>query len=148
MKTMDVVNGPQKVSRIILGCMRMPALSADEAANMIESAYQMGVNFFDHATCYGDGDAETHFGEAFPRTGLKREEVVIQSKCGIHPERKVKACVRFRHFYGVSADSRQQSCRKMACIFPPPAPRETHRSRCRRRIFRQGEIRSGRTKHR
>lgn len=88
MKTMDVVNGPQKVSRIILGCMRMPALSADEVANMIESAYQMGINFFDHATCYGDGDAETRFGEAFPRTGLKREEVVIQSKCGIHPERK------------------------------------------------------------
>lgn len=84
MKMLDVVNGPQNASRIILGCMRMPALSVDEAAKMISSAADLGVNFFDHATCYGNGEAEKRFGDAFPLSGLKREDVIIQSKCGLY----------------------------------------------------------------
>lgn len=88
MKMFDVVNGPKNVSRIILGCMRMPALNVEEAANVIANAAEQGINFFDHATCYGDGDAEQRFGDAFPKTGLKREDVVIQSKCGLHFDRK------------------------------------------------------------
>ena len=88
MKMLNVVNGPQNVSRIILGCMRMPALNVDEAANMIKVASELGINFFDHATCYGDGEAETRFGDAFPKTGLKREDVIIQSKCGLHFDTK------------------------------------------------------------
>jgi predicted oxidoreductase len=87
MKMMNVINGPQNVSRIILGCMRMPALSVDEAANMIDSAFGLGVNFFDHATCYGDGQAETRFGDALKKTGIKREDIIIQSKCGLHFDR-------------------------------------------------------------
>ncbi len=88
MKMINVVNGPQNVSAIIQGCMRMPALSPKEAAEVIRTAYDCGVNFYDHATCYGkDGEAETRFCEAFPLTGIRREDVVIQSKCGICPER-------------------------------------------------------------
>lgn len=88
MKTLDVVNGPKNASRIILGCMRMPALNVDQAAKMISSAAEYGVNFFDHATCYGDGEAEKRFGDAFPLTGLKREDVIVQSKCGLHFDTK------------------------------------------------------------
>ena len=88
MKTINVVSGPQNASAVILGCMRMPALSVEKAAEMIRAAAEEGVNFFDHATCYGDGEAETRFGDAFPLTGLKREDVYIQSKCGLHFERK------------------------------------------------------------
>ena len=87
MKTINVVNGPQNASRIILGCMRMPALTVEEAAGMIRAAAEEGINFFDHATCYGNGEAETRFGDAFPQTGLKREEVYIQSKCGLYFDR-------------------------------------------------------------
>lgn len=87
MKHINVQNGPQNASSIILGCMRMPALSTDEAANIIRTAYELGVNFFDHATCYGtDGEAESRFGDAFPKTGIRREDVFIQSKCGILSE--------------------------------------------------------------
>ncbi|MBO7664047.1 MAG: aldo/keto reductase [Clostridia bacterium] len=88
MKMIHVVNGPQNASAIILGCMRMPALSVEAAAEVIRAAAEEGVNFFDHATCYGDGEAETRFGDAFPLTGLKREEVLIQSKCGLHFDRQ------------------------------------------------------------
>lgn len=88
MKMLNVVNGPQNVSRIILGCMRMPALSVEDAAKVINTANECGINFFDHATCYGDGDAEKRFGDAFKLTGLKREDVFIQSKCGLHFDTK------------------------------------------------------------
>lgn len=84
MKYYDIVNGPQKVSSIVMGCMRMPALSVDEAAMMIGTAFESGINFYDNATCYGEnGEAETRFGDAFQKTGIRREDVYIQSKCGL-----------------------------------------------------------------
>ena len=83
MKNINIVNGPQNASVIIQGCMRMPALSKEDAAEVIRTAYDCGVNFFDHATCYGAGEAEIRFREAFPLTGLKREDIIIQSKCGL-----------------------------------------------------------------
>ena len=84
MKMIDVKNGPQNISRIVLGCMRMPALSTEEAAKMIETSVDLGINYFDHATCYGAGDAETRFGDALPLTGIKREDIYLQSKVGLH----------------------------------------------------------------
>ncbi len=88
MKHINIVNGPQNVSAIIQGCMRIPDLSNEDAAKVIRTAYDCGINFYDHATCYGkDGAAETKFGEAFPLTGLKREDIYIQDKCGIYPDR-------------------------------------------------------------
>ena len=87
MKMQNIVNGPQNVSAIVQGCMRMPALTKEKAAEVIRTAYDCGVNFFDHATCYGAGEAEVRFCEAFGLTGLKREDIYIQSKCGICPER-------------------------------------------------------------
>lgn len=87
MKTINVVNGPQHASSIVLGCMRMPALSVQEAEHMIHTATELGVNFFDNATCYTAGEAETRFGDAFARSGIRREDVIIQTKCGLCFER-------------------------------------------------------------
>ncbi len=86
MQNIDIERGPAGVSRLILGCMRMPKLSDKEAAKIIRSAYDLGINYFDHATCYGDGEAEERFGQAFPQTGIKRDQVIIQSKCGIRKD--------------------------------------------------------------
>ena len=60
-----------------------PALTKEEGAKVITTAYECGINFFDHATCYGNGEAEERFAQAFPLTGIKREDVYIQSKCGL-----------------------------------------------------------------
>lgn len=89
MKKINIVNGPAGVPTIVLGCMRMPALTVDETANVIRNAYDLGIDFFDHATCYGDGEAEQRFGDAFPKTGLKREDVILQSKCGLRFDRQI-----------------------------------------------------------
>lgn len=83
MRRFDIVNGPKNVPAVVQGCMRMPSLTKEAAAEVIRTAYDCGANFYDHATCYGSGDAETRFGEAFPLTGLKREDIILQSKCGL-----------------------------------------------------------------
>ncbi len=89
MKTISIVNGPQAVPEIVQGCMRMPDLSDQDAAQVIKTAYEAGITFFDHATCYGeDGAAERKFGRAFKLTGLKREDIFLQSKCGLRFERQ------------------------------------------------------------
>ncbi len=87
MRKLDIVNGPKDVPVIVQGCMRMPSLTKEDAAKVIREAYDCGVNFFDHATCYGAGVAEERFAEAFPLTGLKREDIFLQSKCGLCFER-------------------------------------------------------------
>lgn len=88
MKTINVAQGPQSAPAIIQGCMRMPALSADEAAKVVRNAVELGVNFFDNATCYSAGEAETRFGDGFERSGIRREDVIIQTKCGLCFERQ------------------------------------------------------------
>lgn len=88
MKLIQVVNGPENASPIIQGCMRMPALSVKEAAHVIENAVDLGINFFDNATCYTNGEAEERFGDAFAETGIVRDKVVIQTKCGLCFERQ------------------------------------------------------------
>ena len=87
MKKLNIVNGPKEVPAIILGCMRMPNLSVKEAETVINAALELGINFFDHATCYGNGEAEKRFGDAFNGMALKRDDVFIQSKCGLCFER-------------------------------------------------------------
>lgn len=89
MQHIDITNGPRHVARLILGCMRMPRLNTKEAASLIHKSYELGINFYDHATCYGEGEAESRFGEAFASTGLRREDIVLQSKCGLHFDQQV-----------------------------------------------------------
>ena len=88
MKLLNIVHGPQNASSVILGCMRMPSLSETEAAAVLRTAAEEGINYFDHATCYGNGEAEIRFGNAFAQTGMRREDVILQSKCGLHFDRK------------------------------------------------------------
>lgn len=85
MKTVNFGNTKEKVSAIAAGCMRWCNLEADEAARYIENALKNEVNFFDHADIYGNGKSEEIFGKALKETGIKREDIFIQSKCGIVP---------------------------------------------------------------
>ena len=89
MQTINIAKGPENVSRLVLGCMRMPALKVEDAAKMIQAAYDLGINYIDHATCYGDGEAETRFGEAIKLTNVKREDLIIQSKCGLRFDKQI-----------------------------------------------------------
>ncbi|HFI0853516.1 aldo/keto reductase [Streptococcus parasuis] len=72
-----------QVSRIALGCMRMASLNEWETANVLETVVKHGINFFDHSDIYGGGESEIRFAQGLKLVGLKREDLLLQSKCGI-----------------------------------------------------------------
>lgn len=83
MKKVNLGGTGLRIPAIVAGCMRLDRLDVAEAANYIENAVAHDVNFFDHADIYGGGACEELFGKALKRTGIKRDELLIQSKCGI-----------------------------------------------------------------
>ena len=69
---------------VICGCMRFGGFSKDEMNVFVHKAMEAGINYFDHADIYADGASERVFGEAVSGdSSIKRENLVIQSKCGI-----------------------------------------------------------------
>lgn len=70
-------------SEIALGLMRIPDKTIDETVNLLETAVDQGINFFDNADIYGGGDAETRFGDALAASTINRDNILIQTKVGI-----------------------------------------------------------------
>lgn len=85
MKTIKLGAGKLQVPVIALGCMRMSVLEHGQAEAFIEKCLELGINFFDHADIYGNGECERRFSKAFPMTSGVRETIILQSKCGIQP---------------------------------------------------------------
>ncbi len=69
-----------KVSEISLGAWVTFGGQLDEsmASDLIHAAYEKGVNYFDNADAYGNGEAEVIMGQAIKE--LPREALVISSK--------------------------------------------------------------------
>ena len=72
-------------SAIALGCMRIAGKNEKEVDAIIDTALDMGINFFDHANIYGGGHSERVFGDYLKRHPGARDKMIIQSKCGIRP---------------------------------------------------------------
>ena len=72
-----------EAGQIIVGCMRMDSRTPQELANMIDDLADRGIRFYDHADIYGHGKCEELFGEAMQLANTPREDLIIQSKCGI-----------------------------------------------------------------
>ncbi|MDD6101572.1 MAG: aldo/keto reductase [Clostridiales bacterium] len=72
---------------LAVGCMRISEMEENKLISHIEGCMEMGLNFFDHADIYGGGSCEKQFGEAVKKAGIRREDMILQSKCGIVPGR-------------------------------------------------------------
>lgn len=83
MKTVKFGTTNLDVASVILGCMRIN--NAENPVKVIETAVDNGITFFDHADIYGGGDCERIFADALAKTEIKRDDLFIQSKCGIVP---------------------------------------------------------------
>ena len=81
-----------KVSKIALGCMRIADKSIEEVEELVKTALESGINFFDHADIYGGGACEERFSRGFQEISAAREQVILQSKCG----NAQKSCTIFR----------------------------------------------------
>ncbi|WP_369698833.1 aldo/keto reductase [Paenibacillus pedocola] len=82
-KKIKAGSGQLEVAQISLGCMRIADLSPQEADVHIHSALEAGIDFFDHADIYAAGQAEEVFGEVVAASPGMREQLMIQTKCGI-----------------------------------------------------------------
>jgi predicted oxidoreductase len=72
-----------EVSSVILGLMRIN--NAKDPVAVLTTAIENGITYFDHADIYGGGECEKIFADALAKTDYKREDLFIQSKCGIVP---------------------------------------------------------------
>ena len=73
------------VPPIALGCMRLAGAERTQADAFLHTALELELNFFDHADIYGGGACERVFGEMIKDAGVRREDLIIQSKCAIVP---------------------------------------------------------------
>jgi predicted oxidoreductase len=116
MKTYRLANTDLDVSRIAYGCMALggswdSAPCGDDdlkrAIELVSTAVEAGINFFDHADIYARGKSEEVFAEVLRALPGLRERIVIQSKCGIRfpdtPEPGAPGRYDFSHDYIVSA---------------------------------------------
>lgn len=80
------------VSKLIFGCMGLGGgwnkdpltnTHTQQAHACIDTAIAGGINFFDHADIYTFGKAEQVFGQVLKQRPELREQIYIQSKCGI-----------------------------------------------------------------
>ena len=83
MNTFQIPNTSLTTAPIALGCMRIGELDQDSLYQLITTALDLGINFFDHADIYGDGVCEKHFGEVLKAHPELRKQMIIQSKCDI-----------------------------------------------------------------
>ena len=93
MEMIKIPHTDLEVSRLALGCMGLGGgwaadtqLTTDherQAREFLDTAEEIGANFFDHANIYGRGRAEEVFGRALKERPSLRDKIVIQSKCGI-----------------------------------------------------------------
>jgi len=109
--------GP-KVSPAIYGFYRWNEqdISLSKMEGIIDLCLELGINTFDHADIYGGYQCEEVFGEIIKNKRIKREDIVLFTKCGLvvphpsQPDVKVK-------YYDTSRDhitkSLESSLRKL-----------------------------------
>ena len=85
LKYIKIGNNIENASDIALGCMRIHALDNAQVEELIMTALDNGINFFDHADIYGKGKSEELFGEFMANHKDLRDKMIIQTKCAIRP---------------------------------------------------------------
>lgn len=85
MKHLDLPHTDRAGSNVILGLMRIEQLDDDGIRELVSTARDVGIDFFDHADVYGNGThgCESRWGRAIRLSAAEREEIWIQSKVGI-----------------------------------------------------------------
>lgn len=92
LKTLPLNKRNIPASRIALGCMGLgggwdrdpiTAEHIKQGHEAVEAALSIGINMFDHADIYTRGKAEKVFGAIFKERPQLRDEIILQSKCGI-----------------------------------------------------------------
>ncbi|MGI5187322.1 aldo/keto reductase [Promicromonospora sp. CA-289599] len=85
MKTFTLPGTDLTVPNVVLGLMRIQEKTDEEVRDLVRTARDAGISFFDHADVYGSAlhGCEKRFAEAMRLTSSEREQMVLQTKAGI-----------------------------------------------------------------
>lgn len=92
MRKLPINENGLNASELVFGCMGLGGSWDDQpiepahvkqAHEAVEAALASGINMFDHADIYTRGKAEKVFGQVLKEKPGLRDEIIIQSKCGI-----------------------------------------------------------------
>lgn len=103
-------SGP-KVSPAVYGFWRWEEFAGSGAATMekiVNLCLELGINTFDHSEDYGAYQCEEMFGSLIRKKAIKRDDVIIFSKCGVVSPHPSRPGVRIKYL-DTSADHIQQS---------------------------------------
>ncbi len=94
-------NGPE-VSEIIYSFWRAledpDGINYETIKSKLQVCLDLGINTFDHADIYGNYQIETLFGKALKEVNVKREDIVISTKCGINNLSPIYPNYRVKHY--------------------------------------------------
>ena len=63
---------------VAVGCRRVCDVEEKEAEALLDTALELGWNFFDHADIYGQGASESRFAQAIHMSPSVREKIILQ----------------------------------------------------------------------
>ena len=92
-------SGP-KVSPAIYGFYRWKGnyVNEEKMEKIMNLCLELDINTFDHGDTYGDYTCEEIFGNVFKRSGIKRESIVLFTKCGINVPHPSRPYYRVKHY--------------------------------------------------
>lgn len=94
-------NGPE-ISQILYSFWRAEEdsdlLNAKSVEDKINKCLELGINTFDHADHYGHYQIEELFGKVLQQKSIRRDEIVISTKCGLRVQHHSQSDVRIRHY--------------------------------------------------
>ena len=97
-------SGP-KVSPAVYGFYRWNErdLSQSKMEKIVNVCLELGINTFDHADIYGGYECEELFGRVIKHKSIKREDLVLFTKCGINVPHPSRPDIRVK-YYDTSRD--------------------------------------------
>lgn len=85
----QIALGARTAPNVVLGLMRISEMDDDAIRDLVHTAREVGIDFFDHADIYGTTlhQSERRFAEAMRLSSSERAEITLQTKAGIVPAR-------------------------------------------------------------
>lgn len=94
-------NGPE-VSPLIYSFWRAmedkDGVTYESILGKLEACLSLGITTFDHADIYGNYRVEKLFGKALKESSVKREDIILSTKCGINNIDPLRPDYRTRHY--------------------------------------------------
>jgi predicted oxidoreductase len=92
-------SGP-KVSPAIYGFYRWSGndLQEKNMENIVNLCLELGINTFDHADIYGDYSCEELFGNLIRKKNIRRDQIVLFTKCGVNLPHPSRPEIRVKHY--------------------------------------------------